>query len=237
MKHFLISIFLFASCTYHKQEITLNSSPTQQLFELTSNEEAFSFIFSDDYFSFKSFVIANGNILNRPNSNGQILLHEAVKLKRDLFSVLLIKHGANPNLLNEDGRTSFELINGYIDVENWESILNGKGISFEQMSTYVIDLISDAAQDNQEDVIKKLEIYLELGANINTRNSREYTLLMLAATKNLPLIVEFLCSQDGIDINAKAGRYTALSITQKLLRRDPSLQIIIDILTRYESEQ
>jgi len=229
-KIILIGILLLTiGCELHKQDIYSKDKQRDSLFQMEAMDKMFFWIISDDYFSLEEILKDNVdlNILNR---QGQNLLIEAIKLKSDLISNLFLDKGADPQISDVANQTSFDIIVKFEDAEAWKSLLEGNGFPKEFLDKKVVSLVSKTAEDMQQETIKKLALYFERGADVNARNKRKYTLLIIASSKNLAELVTFLCKTDGIDINAQAGRYNALSLTRRLARRKPELNRIVQIL-------
>lgn len=229
-KYILIYLILFiAGCELHQQSASSSGGASSSKFQLGVLEKMFANILADDYFALEE-AVAEGVDLNVLNKQGQGLLVEAVKLERDLITQLFIKNGADPQLSDKADQTAFDVAEIHENPEVWISILEDNGIPKDYMNQKVVELVSTAAEDTQQDIIKKLTLYFSKGADVNARNPRKYTLLILASTKNLPEIVTFLCQTDGSDVNARADRWTALSLTKRLMRRKPELLRIVNIL-------
>ena len=238
MKNLILFLltFSFISCELHEQNAFLKGNESNSVFELKTIEKMFSAISNDDYFGLKKMISSQEIDLNIQNEQGQLLLNEAIKLKRDLITVLLVENGADPEAQDNEERSARDIIKDIENFETWEKILNGEGLDKEFLNSKVIKLISEGAEDQQSLLIQKLKIYFEAGADVNARNKRKYTLLILASSKGLADVVTFLCETEGVEINAKAGRYTALSLTKKLIRRNPKLANIIDILLSHGAQ-
>jgi ankyrin repeat protein len=238
MKNIILLLLSFSiiSCELHDQEVFLKGNETKSVFELETIEKMFSAVSSNDYFGLKELIEAQEMDLNIQNKQGQLLLNEALKLEKDLIVTLLLENGANPEELDKEEISARDIIKTLSSPEVWELILDGQTPGQDFLDQKVIQLVTEAAEDQQEAVIKKLGLYFESGANVNARNRRKYTLLIIASSKGLDNLVTYLCETDGVDINAKVGRYTALSLTKRLARRNPELKSVIEILLAHGAQ-
>lgn len=238
MKNIILLLLSFSiiSCELHEQEAFLKGNETKSVFELKTIEKMFSAVSSDDYFGLKELINSQNMDLNVQNEQGQLLLNEALKLEKDLIVSLLLKNGADPDELDKDETSARDIIKTLSSPDVWELILAGQTPGQEFLDNKVLELVTEAAQDQQDAVMKKLELYFEAGADVNARNQRKYTLLIIASSKGLDNLVTFLCETEGVDINAKAGRYTALSLTKRLARRNPELKKVIEILLAHGAQ-
>jgi ankyrin repeat protein len=232
----LLMTLFFVSCELHEQSAFLNGNETKSVFELKAIEKMFSAISSDDYFGLKELIESQNMDLNIQNEQGQLLLNEALKLEKDLIVSLLIENGASPDEMDKEGSSAREIIKRLPSPEIWDKILQGLKPDQDFLDSKVIQLVSEAAEDQQEIVSGKLSLYFKNGANVNAKNERSYTLLIIVSSKGLTTLVTYLCETEGVDINAKAGRFTALTLTKRLARRDPKLNPVIDILLRYGAQ-
>ena len=234
MKNILfVLLFFIVGCEKHKQAGWALGGETLQKFSLQTAEKMFAAVAQDDYFGLETLLEESNEGINEANKEGKFLLHEAIRTNRVLITSLLMKYGADPSLVEEESGDAFSLLEGKTDKEQWENILNLLPLDQKFLDLRSVKIISEAAEDTQGNVQKKLQIFFELGGDVNARNRRKFTLLAIAASKNLPSLTQFLCETDGVEINAKVGRYTILALVKRLSRRDPTLKRIMTILKEF----
>lgn len=233
-KIFLVLIMMICiSCERHTQSGFVSGKSLGQVVNLKGSDVLFASLSSDDYFYLKQELATGEYDLNSPNERGNLLLNEAIKLDRALITMLLVENGADPSQVDDKEISAFDLISTNENNDDWQEIIIGNSPSVDFLNKQLNDLIADAAVDKQDDVIKKLELYLEMGANVNSQNLRGFTLLMNASLKGLPQVVTFLCHHPEIDFDVKFRRMNVVGLVKRQMRRNPALKEILIILQKY----
>ena len=237
IRHLFFCLLFLTSCQMHRQESYITGQTEGPVFALEANDRAFASLSDDDYFVLES-ILKNGQFdPNHPNASGQILLVEAVRLKKVLFAQLILEEGGDPHLLDSNGDSAYQLVEEFSEDkvrEVWLAILQGEELAGEFLDQQAIKLVQEGAQDKQEAIIKNLTILFAKGADVNAKNDSDYTLLMLAALKNLVDLVHFLCNMEEISINMPGIRgHTVLSLLKINVRRRPELVEVMEILRSY----
>jgi ankyrin repeat protein len=235
MKLFLtiVSMFIFTSCEMHTQNGFLSGQSQGQVVSLKGSDVLFASLGSNDYFKLKSDLETDEYDINSPNERGNLLINEAIKLDRDLIVMLLIENGADPNELDAKDESAMDLISVNEHQGDWQKIINGEIPSQIFLDLRINNLVQNTAIDTQNDTVKKMELYLNLGANVNSTNQRGFTLLMNASLKGLPEAVTFLCEHPEIDYDVKFRRMNVIGLVKRQMRRNPSLKEILSILNGY----
>lgn len=227
-------VLFVSSCELHEQEALVSRESDEQVFTLSNVEEMFVAIINDDYFKLKLLLDEQEDLVNTPNGQGQLLIVEAIRAENRFLAHLLVLRGANISLRDNSNLSAIDLVSRLDDhlKEEWESILDGQDFEQEYLNELSLTLASETSQRSEENSIKRLDLYLVLGADVNARKGRN-TLLMIVASKGLENMVRYLCERDDLNINEKVGRYTALGLVKALTRRNPELKKISDILLEY----
>ena len=227
---FLIVFFISISCERHVQDGFVLGKSQGQVVTVVGVDALFEALSSDDYFYLEREFRLNEYDLNIENDRGNLLLNEAIKLKRVLIAILLIQQGADPYQLDKSNMSASNLISTYENKSDWEEIISGKLPSTDFLSKKVSDIIASTAIDNQDATLKKDGDIFEMGADVNSQNSRGFTLLMNAALKGLPKVVGSLCQHPQIDLEVKFRRMNVFDLLKRQMRRNPSLKEILNIL-------
>lgn len=235
----LISLFIFtlifSSCVKHQQEGSVKGRPEGQTVKLTGPDVLFEKVGSYDYSGMQLELESGLYDVNAQNARGELILNEAIKQERDLLVILLIKFGAEPNLADAQNQSAFDLVSGFADKVAWENILNGDTVEQDFLNNKLLDILNRSATDTQSETIRLIEIYLANGASINSADRRGFPLLITAATKNLPSVVEFIASHEGVLFTHKS-RGTDVPIIKTLqrgVRRNPHLKQMIALIKSY----
>ena len=147
------------------------------------------------------------NEMNMYLKAGEYPLHKAVLHGHFNVTQFLLKNGARPNLTNEDMKwTPLHTL-----------IYRGKHIK------------------QSKKLIRLIQLLIRHGADVNQKDTYSYTVLHMAASRNLPFVVDFLVKKTNIQINAKeqsgdtalhkAARFNGLKIAQILLKKGASFTI------------
>ena len=226
-------LLVLCSCELHEQSAYLNTVGDEATFNLEKVDTLFAAVINNDYELLEKELLKDRSFININNDQGQILITESVRLKRRLLVALLLSHGADVKLKDQNGDDVYKIVDSYDDKDVWIDLFNTGNSQGQYLNDGLINLVTSGAHDNQEITIMFIKLYIAKGADINIRNNRKYTILTIAASKNLSKLVEYLCERGDIDINAKVGRYTTLGLIEKLIRRNPELVTIKELLVSY----
>ena len=86
-------------------------------------------------------------------------------------------------------------------MNEWKLVLDAQSISDTYVTSESFTIVSETAVDNQIERIKLLSLYIDKGVDINHINSDNQSLLMIAASKNLIKVVDYLCRVEELDPN------------------------------------
>lgn len=197
----ILSAIFFFSCELHKQEVRTPPPVEAKVIDLDSIETLIAAVLQDDYFTAKRTLELTSLELNVINEQGKLLLNEAIKLDRLLMGELLISYGALPDESDEFNETARELIQKSAYIDEWKTIFDGGSVSSDYVTKESFILLSETAIDNQDARIHTMGLYRERGADINSINSDNQSLLMIASSKNLVKVVDYLCSFEELDPN------------------------------------
>jgi len=201
-KILILALFsILFSCERHKQEVVTPVDALAKVVDLSVIDTLITAVLQNDYHLAKQTLEKTSLELNVINEQGKLLLNEAIKLDRLLIGELLIFNGANPDLednLNETGRDLIQLSS---HLNEWKLVLDGQSISDTYVTSESFTIVSETAVDNQLERIKLLSLYIDKGVDINHINTDNQSLLMIAASKNLIKVVDYLCSVEELDPN------------------------------------
>lgn len=228
----LLFILLLCSCELHEQTAFTTKRDTSNKVTLSEIDDLFLAVNDDKYFLLKSKVEANPDLVNVVNDSDKSLLMAAVEKKQILTVKLFVDNGADTGFTNKEGLGVFDIVESFEEElrENFELVLEGEDIPLELLSDMSVKLVAEAAQDQQEKVWKLLNIYFDLGVDVNTKNKRGFTLLGVAAFKPLPQTTASLCRHEGVDVNAKIKNKTILFNLKRQMRRRKELAPIYEII-------
>ena len=112
------------------------------------------------------FLLENGAEPNIPNKYGKLPLHEAVRQGYKDTVRLLLRYGADPDMLDNDGNTSLWHVGDRVDILRL-LIANGANLEFQNMKKETI--LHQAVLDNNEAVVRVL-LYAGMDPNIQDIN-------------------------------------------------------------------
>lgn len=165
--------------------------------------------------------IYHGTDINKPDRDGEMPLHVAVRKGRLVITRLLVENGADIEARNHLGRTPLEtaVLSGKVPVAR---LLLERGATIEPQQLLLSAIDADA---NFRDVF---EFLTANGADINKSSEDGETPLIRAVGTGYRLVVKRLLDQ-GADVNHKqADGRTALAYAQQLGNDD-----IVRLLKRY----
>jgi ankyrin repeat protein len=138
-------------------------------------------------------------VLDKKDANNKTALLVAVEKNNKDMTELLIAHGANVNVQNDDGDTALHLAvdNNYLDLVRL--LVNVNGIDFDVRNNDG-DIVLHSAVEGDD--IVTIELLLTKGANVKVEGKNGNTALHLASAKGKIDVVEVLLAH-GADVNAK----------------------------------
>ncbi len=196
----LILLTLF-SCERHTQEVIVPPVAQAQVVDLNAIDALNTAILQNDYHRVKETLEANNLNIDVINEQGKLVLNEAIKLDRLLIGELLIAHGANPDSVDENEESARILIDKSPYLDEWKLVLDGESVTSDYVTNESFTLVNEAAIDDQDEKVKFLGIFVDKGLDLNFINADNFTLLMIASSKNLVAMVDYLCSLNDIDPN------------------------------------
>jgi hypothetical protein len=234
---FALFCSFLCSCELHKQEAhSQNNELSRKFASFTKVESLFKAITDDDYLQLKSMLDEDPSLALVVNKDGESLLVKAVEAKRLLSVYLLVSLGADIDYRGPSNLTAIDIINkNDVDIKMkplWLEVLSGGDIPKPLLGKTLVSFISEAAEDEQEQIWSRLRVYFDFGADVNTKGER-YTLLGLAASKPLPILTEKLCQVEGIDLRAVSGRFLRFIKEQARVKPKFKYQEVYDILIKY----
>lgn len=151
---------------------------------------------------------ANVNTKIKQLHNSPILL-VSLLMKHDDTTIMLLKHGANPNFEMKKGKSRFSPLHLAIKMHkvNIAKAMIDAGADLEATDEYGTKPLHLSATENQNDIAKYI---LAKGGKIDTRDNKNRTALHWASFFGYMDVVKTLV-KNGADINAKSVEgYTPL---------------------------
>ncbi len=136
----------------------------------------------------KQLIEAGANV-NLQDKNGRTALMLASVYNRTKIVELLLRNNADPNLQDQDGWTAL--------------IFASTG-----------DFFGDMANKTHSDFSDIIRMLLVAGADVNHQNNEGWTALINACRFNYTEHVRVLLEADGVDVNIKILRWTALNFAE-----------------------
>lgn len=143
-------------------------------------------------------LLDNGAKINRRDQLGNSPLHRLAKRAKPETLQYILDKGADNHIKNKEGKTALEVAAGFGNTDNMV-VLASKATQDEKEAAFFASA--------QSGLTKGVETLLELGQDINTRNAKQETALMIAAIKRHHLLVDKLLELNAdISANASNGR-------------------------------
>jgi len=156
---------------------------------------------------------ANVNAKNTEDEAGDTVLIQAAAYGDHQIVKTLIKAGANVNAKNNYGETALVLAKNSLVVQ-----------TLIQAGAYDNTALMNAARSNNLEMVQML---IKAGANVNTRDQDDLTVLMHAAVTNSPMVIIQALIQAGADINAITNKGdTALMFAARFGHLAPVKELI-----------
>jgi ankyrin repeat protein len=199
----ILSLFfsLLFSCERHEQQVIVPPPKPPVVNELSKDDAIFVALYQKDYNKLKELLETGNYDVNEASEEGKLLINAAVGLDELFIGELLISFNADPTLLDGEGLSAFNYIEKSTFIEEWKIILSGESLSLDYMTEKSFEIMSETAVDKQLEKIALLKLYFDRGVDLNTINEDNNTLLMIATSKKLPLMIDFLCTFEGLDPN------------------------------------
>lgn len=197
--------FLFG-CELHEQNSILGEKPAAKNNQLKTLDALLAGILQDNIEKVSEILNGDTVELNVPNKQGKLLLNEAVKLERVLIGKFLIEKGVDPKTKTETGESAISLMEASENKTVWMSIVEDGLITPSYMEKDFFETLATTPVDSQAMAVSRLREHTRNGVNLDARDDSKFTFLMIASSRDLVEIVNFLCTFSGTDPNVVVER-------------------------------
>lgn len=200
--YFILPLLIFLlSCERHIQENIVVDNVIKKEFNLKVIDQLSKAITVNDSASLRR-ILEEGNFeLNGVDESGKLLLNKAIIANSFKIAEILIEYGADPDFPDGEEITANQLVENSVYSDEWKLVLTEGRMSKHFAQDKAFEAIEEATSQNEDQKIELLKAYFDYGAPFEGINQTSYTYLMLATSKNLFKIINFLCEYPEIDPN------------------------------------
>jgi|GEM_PF-1941623 len=222
----ILSLTVLFGCELHEQNSVIGEKPDALVVDLKAIDGLLAGILQDDIGKVSEIINNSSLELNIPNDQGKLLLNEAVKLERVLIGKVLIDKGVDPKMKTQDGESALSLMEISENMAVWKNILEKGLITASYMEKDFFETLSTANVSEQSRAITRLREHTKNGIDFDARDDSKFTFLMIASSRDLVEVVNFLCTFPQTDPNivVERGRrkvkFTALKFATTAQMKD-----------------